>query len=43
MVICASFPVWVLAIVTTRFMESLYFLNITGNENDLGKNLEIFA
>ena len=24
-------------------MESLYFLNITGNENGLGKNLEIFA
>ena len=34
---------WILAKVATRFMESLYFLNITGNANDLDKNLKSFA
>ena len=34
---------WILANIATRFMESLYFLNITGNTNDLDKNLKSFA
>ena len=34
---------WILAKITTRSMESLYFLNIIGNGNDLDKHLESFA
>ena len=39
----AYLSLWILAKVTTRFMESMYYFNISVIGNDLGKNLEIFA